>query len=64
MNPARKAANWEAVCAGRDLLEEIEQLKANARKVVEAELREKIASQVNCVILKPQDHYTTPTGDH
>jgi hypothetical protein len=46
MNQYRKEANWKAICDGRDLLEEIEDLKENAKQKYEQNLRNLIAWEI------------------
>ena len=52
MNNLRKQVNWQAICNGRDLLDEIENLK----KDYEKEFRKKIANE----ILNPKDIIKQP----
>ena len=60
MHADRKTLNWQAICDGRDLLAEAD----DKCKIAEAKLRERIAQQIQNVILKPETYYTPPKGDH
>lgn len=52
LSAIRKAANWEAICEGRDLLAEIEK----GEKKLTADLRKAIAAQVARFIENPGDY--------
>jgi len=46
MNQGRKALNWQAICAGRDLLKEIQLLEKYGRDRFEKVFRKQIALEI------------------
>ncbi len=58
MDSGRKELNWKAICSGRDLLKEIQDLEQDARRKFETSLRHEIANQ----ILTHSEYPTIKTG--
>jgi hypothetical protein len=46
MNQSRTAANWHAICAGRDLLKEVDDLIRESRNIFEKEFRKQISEEI------------------
>jgi tRNA A37 methylthiotransferase MiaB len=46
METYRKELNWRAICSGRDLLKEIQDLEQDARIKFETSLRHEITNQI------------------